>query len=163
MISLPVRSFAGGVIRIAGHIIHKTGSLYPAKGKQPFYNHFYIYNGQEAVTNRTASLLYDVNLSKTTTEIIQRTMDFYNYFGQCYKHQQEVEEEQALAEAEGRSSREYYMSLYDNRPNSRKINKPLHNEVAAIFTSDDGAQPKRDFIVISRDDKLQLLCVILAL
>ena len=84
-------------------------------------------------------------------------MDDYNSFGQCYKHLEVKEEEQALAEAEGRSCRECYMSFHDNRPNSRKTKKPLHNEVAATSTSDDGAPPKRDFVVKEWDNKLQLL------
>ena len=49
------------------------------------------------------------------------------------------------------------MSFHDNIPNSRKRNKPLHNEVAAIFARDDGAPRKKEFVIKSRYDKLELL------
>ena len=35
--------------------------------------------------------------------------------------------------------------------NSRTQNNPLHQEVAAIFCSEDGAPPKREFVVKCRD------------
>ena len=58
---LHVRNVCGFVIPIVGHISYQ--------GKTAIYNQFYIYDGEEAIKTRTDSLIYDVNLSKTTTEI----------------------------------------------------------------------------------------------
>ena len=42
---LPANRFGSGVIRISGHVYHKTGQLHPEAGKGMYYNHFYIYDG----------------------------------------------------------------------------------------------------------------------
>ena len=66
---LSVKKFGSGVIRISGQIYQLTGNLYPSKKCDPMYNQFYIYDGQDAVNQRKASLLYDVTLSARVTKL----------------------------------------------------------------------------------------------
>ena len=150
---LPVARFDGGVVRICGQIYHRSGSLYPSANREPLYNQFYIDDGEEALQQRTTGLLYDVNLCRRTTEIIQNVLNTTNPFAASYRHLHEVEQmEQLQAEAEGRVPTEYKMYFHEKSKTSRTKNKPIHQEVAAIFTGTDGAPPKRMFVVNSRGD-----------
>ena len=132
--NLPVTKFGTGVIRISGQMFHKTGNLYTSLDQNgPMYNQFYIYDGEEALQHRTASLLYDVTLSARATHVIQQTMDNYNPFAHSYRHLHEVEQEERVrAEAEGRVPKEYKMYFHEKNSPSHTKNKPLHNEVAAF-------------------------------
>ena len=155
---LRVNRFGSGVIRISGHVYHKTGQLYPASDKEPLYNHFYIYDGEDALEHRSASLLYDVNLSSTVTAIIQGVIDNNNNFATSYRRLHQIEqEERARSLREGRKPVEYYMTFVDRKPGSRTTNKPVTQEVAAVFSSADGAPPKREFVVRGQDDKFYFL------
>ena len=70
-------------------------------------------------------------------------MNRYNSFASSYRHLHEVEQEERLrAEGEGREPKKYKMYFIE-KGNSRTQNKPLHQEVAVIFCSEDGAPPKR--------------------
>ena len=69
-------------------------------------------------------------------------MDIYNPFTASYRHLHEIEQEERLrAEEQGREPIEYKMYFLE-KGNSRTQNKPLHQEVAAMFCSEDGATPK---------------------
>ena len=56
------------------------------------------------------------------------------------------------AKAEGRVPIEYKMYFHEKCKTSRRKNKPIHQEVAGIFTGKDGAPAKRTFVVNCRGD-----------
>ena len=50
------------------------------------------------------------------------------------------------------------MYFHEQNPFDRRLNKPLHEEVAAIFTGENGVPPEREYVAISsRDNSLQFL------
>ena len=153
--SLPNRR--GGIVRICGQVYHTSGSLHPRDGRDPILNQLYMFDSTDALKQRQASKLYDVNFSNNIMTAIQAVMDV-NPFAASYKNMREVElEENAQALREGRQPREVKMYFHETNPLARTRNKPTRDDVAAIFTSDDGAPPKREYVVMSKTNSLTIL------
>ena len=87
---LPLKHCGGGVVRICGHVYHRTGPLHPAPNTDPLYNQLYIFDGSEALAQRKNCRLYDVNFSNNVMKIIQGAMDL-NPYAASYKNMRQVE------------------------------------------------------------------------
>lgn len=84
-----------------------------------------------------------MNLSKEVLAIIQNDLENENSYAAAYKHTYEVEiEENERALQEGHVVPIIYMQFFEG-PDRRRCNAPVVNEVAAIFSSSDGAPQPR--------------------
>ena len=149
------------VFRICGQIAHRVGPLHPPPDRNPSYGQVYIYDGNEAVRQRLANLpmRQDARLNDQVVDTIQGVMENYNPFAAAFKYMYEVElEEHRRAEERGEELPQVQMYFRENRRDPRRYNRPLHDEVAAVFVEgQDGGPPNREMVIRSRDDHLQPL------
>lgn len=127
--------------KIHGQIYHCTGSLHPSHGTSPSFSQLYIIEGNEAVQHR----LQHPENSRCCEELMHLLADIITNlspYAAAYKHMDQVVSE---LPAENRSQ----VTMYFKRgPDQRRYNEPSHDEVAVIFTSNDGAPPmERDIVV----------------
>ena len=142
-------AFAMGVVRICGQIYHRTGPLHPFSNKPRMYSQLYFYDGLEALKHRRESPLSDKNLSVNVMSKIQSVMDRCNPFAASYRLMRDVEmDELVAAQRDDRVPNEVRMFFHEQNPLDGRLNKPLHEEVAAVFTGKEGAPPEREYIVI---------------
>ena len=123
------------------------------------FSQLYIYDGHEALRQRCESSLFDKNLSVSVMSKIQSVMDDCSPFAASYRHMRDVEmDELVSAQRDGRVPNEVKMFFHEQNPLDRRLNKPLHEEVAAVFTGSEGAPPEREYVAIqSNDNGLQYL------
>ena len=124
------------VFGICGQIAHRVGPLHPPPDRNPSYGQVYIYDGNEAVRQRLANLpiRQDARLNDQVVDTIQGVMENYNPFAAAFKYMYEVElEEHRRAEERGEELPQVQMYFRENRRDPRRYNRPLHDEVAAVF------------------------------
>ena len=143
-------------VKICGNYRHRVSGPHPGDGYERRYGQFYFFSGQDAIYARQRlARLWDVNLSEEVLTIIQNILENENPYAGAYKHMYEVEiEENMRALQEGRDMPIIYMEFVDC-PDRGRYNAPVVNEVAVIFSSNDGAPPARTFIIHTRDNSLQ--------
>eukprot|EP00111_Clytia_hemisphaerica_P007544 TCONS_00021908-protein len=99
--------------------------------------------------------------NRETMALIQDILDNINPYAATYKHLRQVEqEEHRQAAAENRPLPIVRMKMFEG-PDQRRYNAPLHEEVAAVFSGDDGAPPGDMSIVVHpRNAPLRTISII---
>ena len=141
--------------RICGQIHHRYGGLFPAPNGNPLFNQLYIIEAAAALNLRMSNPINE-NLRRNTVELIQNLLGTVSPYTASFKWMAQVErEEQARAIAENRPPSCVTMVMREG-VDRRRYNAPLHEEVAAVFTGEDGAPPaSRDIVIYPRDRLLQ--------
>ena len=142
--------------RLHGQLYHNAGPLHPEEGKDRTFGQLYIIEGDQAVESRLAhrsneKCRRDIMLLLTT--VLERL----NPFAAAYKHMFQVEQEQEQIAAETGTAPPQVSMVIKRGHDRRRYNEPHHDEVAAVFTSTDGAPPNPDFVVKSKADELTRL------
>ncbi|XP_066913355.1 uncharacterized protein [Clytia hemisphaerica] len=140
--------------RICGQICHRYGTLFPNE-EQPQYAQLYIIEAAQALDLRMQNPSA-VDCNRATMALIQDVLETVNPYAASFKHMKQVEqEEQNRAIAENRPVSRITMVMREGH-DQRRGNAPLHEEVAAIFTGEDGAPPAgRNIVVYPRNHHLQ--------
>ncbi|XP_066932864.1 uncharacterized protein [Clytia hemisphaerica] len=140
--------------RICGQICHRYGTLFPNE-EQPQYAQLYIIEAAQALDLRMQNPSA-VDCNRATMALIQEVLGTVNPYAASFKHMKQVEqEEQNRAIAENRPVSRITMVTREGH-DQRRGNAPLHEEVAAIFTGEDGAPPAgRNIVVYPRNHHLQ--------
>ena len=128
---------------------HFFGPLNPPSNKDPVYSQFYIFDGNEAKDQIKKSKLCNDKLDDKNLSLIQTVLEQNNPFAHAYRHMKDIEQdEQDIAASEGRIPANIKMFFHEKNPRNRRQNAPRHEEVAAIFTGEDGAPPQRQYVVV---------------
>ncbi|XP_066910494.1 uncharacterized protein [Clytia hemisphaerica] len=140
--------------RICGQICHRYGTLFPNE-EQPQYAQLYIIEAAQVLDLRMQNPSA-VDCNRATMALIQDVLERVNPYAASFKHMKQVEqEEQNRAIAENRLVSRITMVMREGH-DQRRGNAPLHEEVAAIFTGEDGAPPAgRNIVVYPRNHHLQ--------
>ncbi|XP_066929445.1 uncharacterized protein [Clytia hemisphaerica] len=140
--------------RICGQICHRYGTLFPNE-EQPQYAQLYIIEAAQALGLRMKNPSA-VDCNRATMALIQDVLGTVNPYAASFKHMKQVEqEEQNRAIAENRPVSRITMVMREGH-DQRRGNAPLHEEVAAIFTGEDGAPPAgRNIVVYPRNHHLR--------
>jgi hypothetical protein len=140
--------------RLHGQLYHKTGTLHPEPGTPAMYSQLYIIEADQAVESRIGhreNQKCRLEIMALLTTILQRI----NPFAAAYKHMLQVEQEQMEIAAQNNTVPPTVTMYMKRGHDQRRYNEPRHNEVAAIFVSNDGAPPpERDVIVHPKDAPL---------
>ena len=146
------------IFRISGQIYHRTGPLLPLPNAAPQYNQLYIYDGAEALQHRLAGNIFrQAPLLEPVVDVVQRTIDRLNPYAHLYKYAYE-QEQQAIQEAQQQGLEQPRVRvIFNEGVNPRRENRPQLHEIAAVFVGDDGAPPRRQTVIYSRDDHLTQL------
>ncbi|XP_066920182.1 uncharacterized protein [Clytia hemisphaerica] len=123
--------------------------------EQPQYAQLYIIEAAQALDLRMQNPSA-VDCNRATMALIQDVLETVNPYAASFKHMKQVEqEEQNRAIAENRPVSRITMVMREGH-DQRRGNAPLHEEVAAIFTGEDGAPPAgRNIVVYPRNHHLQ--------
>ncbi|XP_066933722.1 uncharacterized protein [Clytia hemisphaerica] len=123
--------------------------------EQPQYAQLYIIEAAQALDLRMQNPSA-VDCNRATMALIQDVLGTVNPYAASFKHMKQVEqEEQNRAIAENRPVSRITMVMREGH-DQRRGNAPLHEEVAAIFTGEDGAPPAgRNIVVYPRNHHLQ--------
>ena len=80
---------------------------------------------------------------------LQKIMEAVSPYAAAFKHMYEVEKEQTT---KLRYRAKNILMIFKRGRNQRRYNEPRHDEVAAVFVSDEGAPPmERDIIIYPKD------------
>lgn len=138
--------------RIHGQIYHRSSSLYPDNGATPSYSQLYIIEGDQAVQarmNHTANQMCQRDIMVLLSIVLDRVSPY----AAAYKFMHHVEQEQMQLARNTGSIPPTVTMHFKEGTDVRRYNEPRHDEVAAIFVSNDGAPPKdRDIVVYPRDE-----------
>lgn len=145
-------SFGPYAFRLHGQIYHRSGCLHPSAGTTPSYSQLYIMEASQAVDIRLQNSANEACRRDTVsllTNVIART----NPYAAAFKQMEQVErEEQDRAFAENRTPSLVTMHILRGH-DQRRYNNPQQDEVAVIFSSQDGAPPHlRDVVVHPKDE-----------
>ena len=133
--------------RICGQIFHRVATLHPDQGVAPAFNHFYIFESQQALQQRL-DRHENVGCREDVMLQIQNVINDISPFALAYKHMLQVEtEENEQAAQEGRPVSQVTMHMHTGA-DRRRYNLPNHEEVAAVFVGQDGAPPAPKDVVI---------------
>ncbi|XP_066919234.1 uncharacterized protein [Clytia hemisphaerica] len=140
--------------RICGQICHRYGTHFPNE-EQPQCAQLYIIEAAQALDLRMQNPSA-VDCNRATMALIQDVLETVNHYAASFKHMKQVEQEQKTrAIAENRPVSRITMVMREGH-DQRRGNVPLHEEVAAIFTGEDGAPPAgRNIVVYPRNHHLQ--------
>ncbi|XP_065321879.1 uncharacterized protein LOC135929292 [Gordionus sp. m RMFG-2023] len=145
--------------RVHGQIYHRTSHLYPSTGMPPKFAQLYVLETTQAVNGR----LHMKENSGCNEDLLKR-LDILirqnNPFSISFKTLGEIEkEEKNRAIQENRPVQKINMIFCaDRSSDKRRYNIPNIDEVAMIFTNDDGEPPfKRDIKVYPRVDGSDLI------
>ena len=96
------------------------------------------------------------NCDPQVMDMIHNVLTLFSPYAATLRNMAEIErEEQERARMENRPASVVSMIMREG-PDRRRYNAPLHEEVAAIFTGNDGAPPTpRDIVVYPRDQPLR--------
>ena len=135
------------VFRVCGQMYHSYASLYPNNNNPPSFNQLYVFQPSEANSIR---LLNPVTgrCRPDVMDIIGNVLNDVNPYAYWYEQMAQVER-RAQETAERDNLPLPVVSLHMRTgPDRRRYNQPEHDEVAAIFTSADGAPNyPRDVVV----------------
>ncbi|XP_066926669.1 uncharacterized protein [Clytia hemisphaerica] len=150
----PPPGIGPATFRICGQICHRYGTLFPNE-EQPQYAQLYIVKAAQALDLRMQNPSA-VDCNRATMALIQDVLGTVNPYAASLKHMKQVEQvEQNRAIAENRPVSRITMVMREGH-DQRRGNAPLHEEVAAIFTGEDGAPPAgRNIVVYPRNHHLQ--------
>ena len=141
--------------RICGQIHHRHGSLYPDSNNNPLFSQLYIIEAAAALNLRMSNPANE-NLHINTVKLIQNILNDVSPYAASYKWMAQVENEEQLNAIEEKRSVSSVTMIMRAGVDRRRCNAPLHEEVAAIFTGEDGAPPAaRDIVIYPRDKPLQ--------
>ena len=86
-------------------------------------------------------------------------MKKHNPFAAAFKHMDEVElEEHHRAQLQREELPQVQMYFWENRHDPHRYNRPLHDEVAAVFVEgQDDSPPNREMVIRSHGNHLQPL------
>jgi hypothetical protein len=143
----PLQGRGPYTFRLHGQVYHKVGTLHPTEGQLPRYGQLYIIEGDQAIEHRLADRR-NQNCRREVLTLLTVVLECVNPFVGAYKHMYEVEQEQqTIAEDLGIEPPEVTMFIKRGH-DQRRYNEPRHDEVAAVFTSNDGAPPANPDIAI---------------
>ena len=101
--------------------------------------------------------LWDSSLSGQVLQTIQTVIDNKNPYTNAFLHMYRKVEERAAfqrARTDGSETPLVFMQFLDG-PDPCRYKAPFVNEVAAIFSSSDGAPPEQEFVLHYRDHGFQ--------
>lgn len=127
--------------KIHGQVYHQAGSLQPQEGHAPTYAGLFIIDTEDALQHR---LGHEANrqCNAEIMALLQSMLERNNPYAQMFHFLKD-----SIADASDVQLR----FTVDNAFDPRRYNVPTTSEVAAVFTSVDGAPPgKFDFVVYSK-------------
>ncbi|XP_055845576.1 uncharacterized protein LOC129915415 [Episyrphus balteatus] len=127
--------------KIHGKIYHLAGSLQCSVGQTPSYAGLFIIDAEQALEQRLyheANKDCNIDIMRTLQSMLER----HNPYAQMFKFMKDSVE----------VSTDFQLTFSTvNAFDPRRYNTPRSNEIAAIFTSTDGAPPgKFDFVIYSK-------------
>ena len=130
-------------------IIFRSGTLHPPNNEPRQYGQIYILEAGEAVEHR---MQQNENCQRSIMEILHRILIQNNPFAMAFRQMFEIEtEEHARAGEAGQSPSAVTMHFRRGR-DQKRYNLPSHDEVAVIFSGEDGAPPAAiDITIYPRD------------
>ena len=133
--------------RIYGQLFHRYGALFPDENQAPNYSQLYIVEPATALNFRMQNPA-NRNCDPQVMDMIHNVLTLFSPYAATLRNLAEIErEEQERARMENRPASVVSMIMREG-PDRRRYNAPLHEEVAAIFTGNDGAPPTpRDIVV----------------
>ena len=155
--SMAFASFVGGVsprqgrgpytFRLHGQLYHRAGSLHPLEGQTPSYSQLYIIEGEQAVETHLANK-HNEKCQRDIMVLLATVLERVSPFAAAYKYMHEVEQQQLRIAAENGVEPPEVTMYFKRGHDRRRYNEPRHDEVAAVFVSNDGAPPTdRDVVV----------------
>jgi len=140
--------------KIHGQVYHLTGTLHPPAHRVPNFNQIYIFDTERARQERNRQA-EEYRLNNTILFQLHQLLERINPYVRSFKMMHEVErEERNRAAARNISPRNIYMHIRaDTDLDLRRYNEARSNEVAAVFTTQDGQPPsvlKYDIVIHAR-------------
>ncbi|XP_065323653.1 uncharacterized protein LOC135930793 [Gordionus sp. m RMFG-2023] len=145
--------------RVHGQIYHRTSHLYPSTGMPPKFAQLYVIETSQAVNGRL-NMKENSGCNKDLLKRLYILIRQNNPFSISFKTLGKIEkEEKNRAIQENRPVQKINMIFRaDRSSDKRRYNIPNIDEVAMIFTNDDGEPPfKRDIKVYPRVDGSDLI------
>ncbi|EGT30965.1 hypothetical protein CAEBREN_12265 [Caenorhabditis brenneri] len=145
------------VFKIHGQTNHKAGPLHPNDNVKRSYGQLYILDSSEAAAERlqcSANSKCDQSIMEELSSLIEKINIFAKSYKLMYEVGFQVEKKEELdALAAGRTINPVHMIFDVAKKNLdlRRYNAPTSNEVAVVFTLDNGQMPSRCIAANSRD------------
>ncbi len=133
--------------RLHGQIYHRIGSLHPNNNSPPVYSQLYIIETRQAVKAR---LEFENNhgCCEDVMTMLTSTLDRINPYARQYRRMIDVEQEQNELAAQRASVAPVVTMYFLRGPDQRRYNNPTTDEIAAIWTSTDGAPKVKPDIIV---------------
>eukprot|EP00794_Sanderia_malayensis_P017121 gene17121-biopygen14740 len=145
------------VITIHGSAYCRTAHIRPLQGQQPKYAELYIMDTAKALEQRTDNP-NNKNLNKDTIKKLQDELLPVNPYAQEYQHIGEIlQQQQEHAAAANKPIPTFDMIITSRANQDRRYDNPAASEIAAIYSTKDGAAPdpsERTMHVHRRDSYL---------
>ena len=128
--------------RIHGQVYHLSSTLHPPEDRVPNYNQIYFFDAERAIDERNRQA-DKYRLDRGLLFRLHQLMENINPYARSFKMMGQVErEEQERARRHGNQPRNLYMHIRADRDlDLRRYNSVNANEVAAVFTTEDGFPP----------------------
>eukprot|EP00794_Sanderia_malayensis_P018468 gene18468-biopygen15556 len=142
------------VITIQGSAYHRTAHLHQLKGQQPKYAELYIMDTAEALEHR-ANNPTNRELNKDTIKKLQDELPAVNPYAQEYKNIGNIlQQQQQQATAANAPIPTFDMIITSRVHQDHRYHSPAAAEIAAIYSTKDGAAPNPNdrIIHIQRHD-----------